>query len=599
MRLVRLYSNKPEVFTPIVFNPGFSAVVAEIRVPANQLLDTHNLGKSTVGELIDYCLLRGKDPSFFLFEHPGIFAEFTFYLEVELDAGGFLTVARPVTPGSRVDFLRSDATVPDARELDAEEWDHVGLAFKRAKTFLDATLAIRQLEPWPFRKLVGYLIRAQRDYNDVFQLNKFSGRHSDWKPFVAHLLGLSAQPVNDLYARRDELDAADARLATLSAELSGEQADVSLIDGLIAVKRRALVDLEVAVTSFQFMDEERRRTGDLVEQVEARISALNEERYELTRLILRIEESLAENQVMFRPADAQALFEESGILLGEQIARDFDQLVAFNRAISIERSEALRLQLERAQRRSTEVDGELVELDRTRAQTLEFLRGSDTLAKFKDLSRELATEQGELSHLEARRAAASRLTELRRERRALSESVNQLITTVEDEIDAVSRDEGSRFSTLRRHFGDIVREVLNEEAVLTIRMNSAGGVDFNADFIGESGLATSGGRGTSYKKMLCIAFDLAMLRTYLDVPFPRFVYHDGALEQLDPRKKERLIGVLRTYAALGIQPVISVLDTELPAPVGSSKPGALNLTDIVVTLHDEGQEGRLFRVPSW
>lgn len=82
MKLRRLYSNQPSIFAPIEFNSGLSAVLAEIRVPENQMLDTHNLGKTTVGELIDFCLLKGKSSSFFLFKHGDRFAQFTFYLEV-------------------------------------------------------------------------------------------------------------------------------------------------------------------------------------------------------------------------------------------------------------------------------------------------------------------------------------------------------------------------------------------------------------------------------------------------------------------------------------------------------------------------------------
>lgn len=56
----------------------------------------------------------------------------------------------------------------------------------------------------------------------------------------------------------------------------------------------------------------------------------------------------------------------------------------------------------------------------------------------------------------------------------------------------------------------------------------------------ESGNATSADLGHAYRKLLCIAFDLAVLRAHLDDEFPRFVYHDGVLESLDDRKKENL-----------------------------------------------------------
>src|SRR3712207_5707289 len=103
MRLHRLYSNRASIFQPIVFNDGLSVVVAEIRVPENRELDTHNLGKTTVGELLDFCLLKGRDPSFFLFKHPSIFENFAFFLELLLPDGSYLTIGRRVDPGSRVE----------------------------------------------------------------------------------------------------------------------------------------------------------------------------------------------------------------------------------------------------------------------------------------------------------------------------------------------------------------------------------------------------------------------------------------------------------------------------------------------------------------
>ena len=76
------------------------------------------------------------------------------------------------------------------------------------------------------------------------------------------------------------------------------------------------------------------------------------------------------------------------------------------------------------------------------------------------------------------------------------------------------------------------------------------------------------------------------------------MFHDGALEQLEPRKREKLIGAFRAYANLGLQPVISLLDSDLPAPIGSDD-ASLAPEDVVLTLHDEGEEGRLFRMPTW
>ena len=84
---------------------------------------------------------------------------------------------------------------------------------------------------------------------------------------------------------------------------------------------------------------------------------------------------------------------------------------------------------------------------------------------------------------------------------------------------------------------------------------------FKAEILDESGNATSADLGHTYRKLLCIAFDMAVLRAHLDDKFPRFVYHDGVFESLDDRKKKNLLSTIREYAEFGIQPVITLIDT--------------------------------------
>jgi len=598
VKLNRLYSNQPDIFTPISFNDGLSAVLAEIRVPANRDLDTHNLGKTTVGELIDFCLLRGKKRTFFLFKHEAKFAEFTFFLEIELPDGEFLTIGRSVVPGSKVDFKRSEHSIEDVLTLASSDWDHLGLPFDRAKLLLNGMLGFEALRPWGIRNIVGYLIRSQRDYVDVFQLSKFAGKHSEWKPFVAQLVGMDAVPVQALYDKREEVSSASDHLKSIAQEWGDDDADPSVLDGLISVKRRDVEAKSNTLTSFNFGEEDTRSIAELIEVTESRIGELNEESYRLSRLVQRIEDSLADQKIIFSTTDAELLFREAGVIFGDQLKKDFDDLIAFNLAITEERREALQRQLEENRRRSTEIELQLLELNRQRAASLESMRETKSLFKMRELSRELAILQAELTTLENRREAAARLLELKRQFRILTEECGQLETEVEEQIERISGDENSRFGRLRRFFTEIIYEVLGQNALIAIKINSQGGLDFLAEFIGVSGTATSGDRGTSYKKLLCIAFDLALLRTYLDVPFPRFVYHDGALEQLEPRKREKLIGVLRKYSELGLQPVISLLDSDLPAELGSN-PETLMEEDVVLTLHDEGQDGRLFKMDTW
>jgi uncharacterized protein YydD (DUF2326 family) len=251
MRLVRLYSDHPDRFLPIEFNDGLSAILAEIRVRENRDLHTHNLGKTTIGSLIDFCLIKGKDAKFFLFKHEDVFKSFAFFLEIELPDHSFLTIRRAVVPGSKIDFLRSDASVEDAAVVPEDDWDHRDVPFDRARNLLDGMLGIDALRPWGFRKLVGYLVRTQQDYQDVFQLGKFSGKHQDWKPFVAHLLGADSGSIAELYDKSAEHDQAQSELGVLTREWGPDDSDPSLLDGLIASARRRIASKEKTLKRLQ------------------------------------------------------------------------------------------------------------------------------------------------------------------------------------------------------------------------------------------------------------------------------------------------------------------------------------------------------------
>ena len=115
MKLSKLYSNKPDVFEPVDFAPGLNVVMAEIRLPENRNKDTHNLGKTTLGRLLDFCFLAGKDPKFFLFKHFDLFKDFVFFLEIELEDGSFITIRRSVEDATKIAFKQHEAGHQHAR----------------------------------------------------------------------------------------------------------------------------------------------------------------------------------------------------------------------------------------------------------------------------------------------------------------------------------------------------------------------------------------------------------------------------------------------------------------------------------------------------
>ena len=133
--------------------------------------------------------------------------------------------------------------------------------------------------------------------------------------------------------------------------------------------------------------------------------------------------------------------------------------------------------------------------------------------------------------------------------------------------------------------------------MLSVVVNQAGHLDYRAELLDDAGIATSADRGFSYKKLLCIAFDLALLRAHLDDAFPRFAFHDGVFESLDDRKKEALLTVIQRYTTLGIQSIVTLIDSDMPPRLPADP--VFGESEIVVLLHDEGDNGRLFKMKPW
>ena len=49
---------------------------------------------------------------------------------------------------------------------------------------------------------------------------------------------------------------------------------------------------------------------------------------------------------------------------------------------------------------------------------------------------------------------------------------------------------------------------------------------------------------------------------------------------------------------LGIQPIITLIDSDLPIRDADDAP-VFDESEIVLTLHDESEQGRLFKMKSW
>lgn len=601
MKLSRLYTNLPNLFEPINFHDGLNVILAEIRLPENKNRDTHNLGKSTLGKILNFMFLKGVDKNFFLLKHKERFNDFVFFLEIELEPNSFLTIRRSVTNSSKISFKRhcehyqNFATLPKAR------WDHCNLSFDKAVQLLDSILDLRDFSPspnWTFRKGIDYFLRSQKDYSHIFQLSKFLGKHSDWKPFIAHLLGLNSQNIFDFYGLEAELDKQRKAEAEAKVQFGDIFKDSSSIDNLLLIKKDECERRKKFIDELDFNEADKEQTKILVEEYSTKIAALNNVRYRIKQSIYKINASLEENKIRFDVDEAEKLFKEAGVLFSGQIKKDFEQLISFNKTITSERFDYLKQELLELEESLNSVNADLDELGQKRKSALSFLSSTDIFDKYKDASDELNELKTDIILLEKQKEIGEQLKILRESVQCFERKKKELQLKIQHEINLLSSDASSTLSRIRLFFNDIIKAVIQKTVTLDIFLNKEGHLEFEAQLRDKKNVPSSAAEGTTYKKLMCVAFDMALLKANLGKKYPQFVYHDGIFETLDDRKKFELLKVIREYTNLGIQSIITTIDSDLPDKSLFSEQ-LFTKEEVVLLLHDESDSGKIFKMPAW
>jgi uncharacterized protein YydD (DUF2326 family) len=172
---------------------------------------------------------------------------------------------------------------------------------------------------------------------------------------------------------------------------------------------------------------------------------------------------------------------------------------------------------------------------------------------------------------------------------------------VVDEIKAIVARPSTIFERFATTFNSYCIRVLNHEGLFYFRVNSSDNFDYSIGLSlpGKTGVVSSQSEGTSYKKLICTLFDLALLKVYETMPFFRFVYHDGVLEGLDDRKKIALLELVREQTAgKRLQYIFSMIDSDMPRDAKGERL-EFPADEIVLSLHDDGADGRLFKMPEF
>ena len=583
MRIVKVYANKH--FRNFEFNASFNVVLATIFDKVSNK-DVHNLGKTSLIHVINFLLLGSFDRK--IFGNKKVFTGVVFYGEIELNNGKFLTIRREIDNPTKISFKLS--VLKSAGFNPPQEWDAENVAFDKSRETLNAYLGFNVLTDFEYRKSITYFLRTQQDFLDVYQLNKFNkGKHITWKPFVFELLGYDAGLISEKLELEETIEAKRKTIEILKTETNVDIDERDRLVGLQEIKKQEAQEAQSTIDKFNFFEKDKAINKELINDIDIRIQELNTERYRVSYEISKIEESLQSIVGDVNAENLTKLFEEVNLYYSAELKKDYEELLRFNEAISKERKMYLSENLLTLREEYKDVNASIKQLEQEKSDKLSYLTERDSYDKFKKYQIELSKTEVEIERLSDKIAAIDQSIRINAEIAEEQQKVDAKVAAIRMAINS------RKHAEINRIFNSIIHDILGTNAVISIKLNKQGNVEFDANYLNPTDLAsTSEAQGTTYKKLLCMAFDLSLLIYYAKNSFFRFVYHDGILEGLDDRIKIRLLDKVKELCTeYNIQYILSLIDSDIPNyPAGNKY--LIRDEEICLELNDKDESGALF-----
>lgn len=599
MKLSKLYANKK--FKTIVFTEGLNAVFADVKSKEKDTSNfTHNLGKSKLVEVIDFLLLKRIGNKHWLTSIQDangqlLFKDYEFFLEIELNSGNFLTIKRSVEKYRMVCFYLSSEKNKDLTVF--SNWTHLNIPIEKeinkvktspARDLLQNFLNISIGEPIPYRKALGYSLREQVDYNHVFKLNKFQGPDIDWKPFLFSLLGFNGEVLADKYSNEKRIKDIEKAIREHESDFGVEATQKDKIVGELQIKKLEFNEISKQLEDLNLFQQDKQLIANLVDTVEVEISVLNKLAYTLSFDIKKIEQSI-ESEFSFDMDAIKQLFSETEIYFSDNLKKSYDDLVVFNKQITTERNKLLKENLIKKKDELNAVNIKLRELHSQLEQHKQVIQESSTFSKMKHYQRELLKLEGDIVRLQSKLDATDIISIKSREKKTILDEVDDLIEKIQNAVENTL--ENQKYTSIRNTFSYLIKKILNATGILSVQVNRNNNIEFDCSIE-----KTAQASGFTFNKLICVAFDLAILINYSNESYLKFVYHDDVFSNQENRLRRQLVEVIREVTAQhGIQYIFSIIKDDLPVGDNGNKIEFAS-EEIVLNLHDRDDSGKLFEM---
>lgn len=512
-------------FHPVQFAPGLNVILAE-RTDASTQKDTRNgLGKSTLIDIIDFCLGSRTKKGNGLIIEPLVGWEFT--VEITL-ANNCVKVTRAIDAPNRFIISGDTSGWIEQPDIDKDSGERV-FNLERWKMLLGWALfgVPRTNDAFKYRptyrSLISYFIRRGVDaYAEPF---RHARQQQPWdvQLQIGYLLGLNWENVSKWQELKDQekgIKAIGEAIKTGVMQLAwgtvGElEAERVQLETQVETESSTLKDFKVHPQYEAVQDEADRTTAE--------IHSLTNENISDRRRLARYNESVAAEKP---PLDSaiEKLYKETGVVFPDSVHRTLEEAKEFHSKIVENRRAFLETEIKRLERRIDRRNDEIKALTETRAGSLEILNTHGALQEMTKLQEQHAETRNKLERVRTRISEIKDLTARQRD-----------IKVQKAELANISE----RDHEQRRDVWTVPVRLFSENSQALYKTPGRLAIDITeSGFKYDVEINRSGSEGVGKMKVFC--FDLMLLQL-MAVKTPErldFLVHDSGLyDGVDERQR--------------------------------------------------------------
>lgn len=576
--ITKVRSNMPS-FREISFEPGFNVVLADRTKESTKTDSRNGLGKSTLLDIIHFCLGSGTR------KNQGLRAPalegWSFTLDLNI-SDRVLVVTRStdnhnqiLVEGDVEDLAPQVGNIGGALSLRAAEWNTI---LGKLLFGLDVETTSVKYRP-KFRSLFSYFVRGRDGYSSPFSHHR---NQLEWDKQVhnAFLIGLAWERAGQLQELKDEDNllnalrrgANEGLLERLVGSVGNLEAERARLDSRIQRQHELLSSFRVHPSYREIEQEANQLTSTIQDLANANIAD--------RRLIDLYTNSIEEEQ---EPdiAELLELYDEVGITMPDLVLRRLDEAQEFHQRVIANRRDYLQAEIQSIEERRSRRESRIRSASDERADLLGVLqshRALDEYTRLQELHLNLIADRNDLDH---------RIADLRTFEQGKSE------VRVKREL---------LLQSTRREFEE--SRIIREKAINLFNKNSQALYHLPGNLILEIAdtgfkfdveIIRSGSQGINNMKIFCYDLMLAQLWAAKHRS-PRLLIHDSAVfDGVDERQKaSSLESAQQESEKYGFQYICTLNSDAIPTGDFSE---SFDIEKYVrIRLTDESEEGGLLGI---